>query len=289
MLALLPLAAYFAFRSGGVPALEPDNKPVLAAREPSPTPKKLVDNLAPPKPKSVATAPAPTEDDRPENVVSFVVEEGVAIAFGDVILGAPEQEGIKTGFYQLAPPTPWETPEIPYAINGDVDEPERVLEAIRHIEKKTGVHFVLYVDQPDGILFQKGPKDCWSTLGRQGGLQPIRIARRCGWKEITHEVLHAFGFLHEQSRFDRDNYVEVLWDNIDREYRPQFERLPRELLGGLVGKPFDYHSVMLYNTGIFAKDKQPNMRTKTAEPIAPSEDGLSELDIAKVKALFRLD
>ncbi len=290
LLGLIGVASYFAFRPIP-PLLAPDRSPPPASTLPvQPIVPSAVPYAADAKTKKIVAIESSPDEARPENVVPFVVQDGVALAFGDVILGATEDEGLKSGLSQVPVPSLWEKPEIPYAIDPDVVEPERVLEAIRHIEKKTGVRFVPFGDQPDAILFQKGPKDCWSTLGRQGGLQPIRLAPRCGWKEITHEILHSFGFLHEQSRFDRDTYVEILWDNIEKDFRPQFDRLPRELLGVMDAKPFDYQSIMLYDTRMFARDAAaPTMKSRTEVAITPSATGLSEWDVHKVKTLFRLD
>lgn len=59
---------------------------------------------------------------------------------------------------------------------------------------------------------------CWSNIGREynvPGAQELSIGEGCNTKGIiTHELMHALGFWHEQSRTDRDDYIAVLWENI---------------------------------------------------------------------------
>lgn len=56
---------------------------------------------------------------------------------------------------------------------------------------------------------------CYSHIGRQGGRQEVSIGRGCEYKATTiHEMMHAIGFYHEQSRRDRDSFVTVNFHNI---------------------------------------------------------------------------
>ncbi len=56
-------------------------------------------------------------------------------------------------------------------------------------------------------------------MGRQGGEQLVSIeAEICTFKGVVlHEIFHALGFLHEHNRPDRDDYIDILWDNVDPE------------------------------------------------------------------------
>lgn len=74
------------------------------------------------------------------------------------------------------------------------------------------------------LFFVQGSKrGCFSQVGYQGGYQILNLSRRHPADRgcfrlgtVVHELLHTLGFFHMQSSPDRDEFIDVLWDNIIR-------------------------------------------------------------------------
>jgi len=66
---------------------------------------------------------------------------------------------------------------------------------------------------------------CWSYVGRATGEQKVSIGPGCEFMgTIIHEIGHAVGFWHEQSRQDRDHYIRILKENIQTNAVDQFSK-----------------------------------------------------------------
>lgn len=59
---------------------------------------------------------------------------------------------------------------------------------------------------------------CYSYIGRVfSGGQIVSIGIGCAQIPIVeHELLHALGFHHEQARYDRDDHVSIIRENIKK-------------------------------------------------------------------------
>uniref|UniRef100_A0AAV2MQ25 Metalloendopeptidase n=1 Tax=Knipowitschia caucasica TaxID=637954 RepID=A0AAV2MQ25_KNICA len=98
---------------------------------------------------------------------------------------------------------------------------------------------------------------CWSFVGRRGGKQEVSLARRgCLYHNtVQHELLHALGFNHEQTRSDRDSHIKVLLQNVVSGMEHNF----RKITTLNQGTSYDYGSVMQYHRTAFSKNGQPTM------------------------------
>ena len=64
---------------------------------------------------------------------------------------------------------------------------------------------------------------------------------------VLHELMHTAGFWHEHSRADRDDYIEIIWDNIREESKGNFDKYTSEQIDHL-GAKYDKCSLMHYST-----------------------------------------
>ncbi|KAK0402277.1 hypothetical protein QR680_016245 [Steinernema hermaphroditum] len=98
---------------------------------------------------------------------------------------------------------------------------------------------------------------CWSDVGRESKKrqQELSIGRGCEDVETAaHEIGHALGFIHEQQRWDRDDFIWVDMDNIEDGYDGQYGK---NVKGYNVNfdKQYDYRGIMHYDDRSFAKDR----------------------------------
>lgn len=89
--------------------------------------------------------------------------------------------------------------------NTCIDFEDRNMAALKHdswfdIQNQKGC-YVEYVGRADGQNVVSLGHSFFSTCLKQG--------------TIIHEFLHKLGLWHEQSRYDRDHYVEINFENVE--------------------------------------------------------------------------
>lgn len=168
----------------------------------------------------------------------------------------------------------WPSGQVPYTLSGFSQNDISTIQAAMALitQRMNGcITFVQRSSQSDYIRIRSDLSGCYSYIGKTGGAQDVSLDSGCVWKgTVTHELMHALGFLHEQNRPDRDQYVSINLANVRSGLEDQFEKYPN---GQLYNTPYDYGSIMHYDEFSFSRNGQ--------QTITPLQSGIDLIPSAR--------
>ncbi|HEX8694147.1 MAG TPA: M12 family metallopeptidase [Longimicrobium sp.] len=263
---------------------------------PTPAPAKQVRTEGFPTPGELRSGYIRGRDGKPLRI-TYEVRDGLAVWQGDIVLGpagsvasspgavpGPRRGVSIEGFNSGGQLYRWPGGVVPYVIDPSLPNPARVLQAIAQIEASTvGIRFVPRGGEADYVRVI--PSDgCASYVGRIGGAQTVWLADGCGTGSTVHELSHALGMWHEQSRCDRDQFVEILWGNIDPERQHNFYNYCD---GASDVSTYAEGSIMHYGPYSFSINGQPTIRSRRGlDAQMGQRSGLGSTDVFTLRAMY---
>eukprot|EP00794_Sanderia_malayensis_P015012 gene15012-16561_t len=186
----------------------------------------------------------------------------------------------------------WSNKIVPYKISPDLAAiPQArfaIYQGFREWESYGCMKFVERTTETDYIYLFNNCSGCWSYVGRQGGKQEVCLDYGCHSRAtVAHELAHAMGFWHEQSRPDRDKYIRVVWENIDPDNAYSFDKQKNSDVNSLK-TPYDYYSMMQYDETSFSMNGNITMQAKNPGVIQlGNEVGFTKIDSTQAMLLYK--
>ena len=232
-----------------------------------------------------------------QQLVKYAIVDGQAVMEGDILLGPAatlplryglpwaQARNVKSAVAVSNRSSLWPRSEIPFVIDGGLSaETIRAINgAVAHINTTSLKVRPRSEGEADFVVFRDTGSGCSSFLGHVGGQQEIQIGQECGQGSIVHEILHAAGFFHEQSRGDRDEFITIVVGEIAPGFEDQFEK--RDGRGQDIGA-YDFGSIMHYSSRAFSRSGRPTIVPKVAGVTFGQREALSPLDRAAIEELY---
>lgn len=229
-----------------------------------------------------------------EAAIQFMVKDGV-YSIGDMVFSkrqidelaaasGTDKQARTTGLSNNA--ELWPDGEVFFTIDPGLENPGRVTDAINHWRDRTGITFTQRTTQPVYLEFVTST-GCASSVGRVStGRQSILLAPGCTTGNTIHEIGHALGLFHEQSRADRDNFITVNFGNMQPGTEHNFQTYTVSGRQGFQIDGFDFNSIMLYGSNDFSNGNGPTITRKDGSTFNVNRDGLSGSDTYTINRMY---
>uniref|UniRef100_A0A8C6WZE6 Metalloendopeptidase n=1 Tax=Neogobius melanostomus TaxID=47308 RepID=A0A8C6WZE6_9GOBI len=218
------------------------------------------------------------------DIIDINEEAGLDLVEGDIVLDEKQTRNSIIGEQYRWPKT------VPYYMEDDLEINAKgvILKAFEQYHLKTCIDFKPWSGEENYISIFKG-SGCFSSVGnRRIGKQRLSIGTNCDRiATIEHEFLHALGFWHEQSRADRDDYVQIMWDRISEGKEHNFNTYD-DTTSSSLGVPYDYGSMMHYSKTAFKNGSEPTIVTKIPafSDVIGQRMEFSDSDLLKLSRLY---
>nr|WP_315027134.1 M12 family metallopeptidase [uncultured Chryseobacterium sp.] len=161
----------------------------------------------------------------------------------------------------------------------------KITSAVNEYNSKTNTQWIPRTNQSNYVEFIFGSSsgaDGWAHIGYQGGKQTVSLDQYISVGSVIHEMGHTVGLYHEHTRKDRDQYVTILWNNIQDGQAYNFNIYNS---GTDIG-PFNINSVMMYWPNSYSKNGQPTIKRANNTTFTYNRTGFTTGDINTINTMY---